>query len=93
MCCVPLPPCLQQQYGRILSQLRAMYTVGYSLSLGALILALGILIKFRYSCEGRKDTRKDEGREERKKKRKKESKNNKQKCIYRVLQATLVTKG
>uniref|UniRef100_A0A667YZI5 Glucagon receptor b n=1 Tax=Myripristis murdjan TaxID=586833 RepID=A0A667YZI5_9TELE len=37
----------QQQYGRILSQFRAMYTVGYSLSLGALILALGILISFR----------------------------------------------
>ncbi|KAM3842126.1 glucagon receptor-like [Diretmus argenteus] len=37
----------QQQYGRILSQFRAMYTVGYSLSLGALILALGILITFR----------------------------------------------
>uniref|UniRef100_A0A7N8XYT0 Glucagon receptor b n=1 Tax=Mastacembelus armatus TaxID=205130 RepID=A0A7N8XYT0_9TELE len=38
---------LQQQYGRILSQLRIMYTVGYSLSLGALLLALGILITFR----------------------------------------------
>ncbi|XP_056136681.1 glucagon receptor [Lampris incognitus] len=37
----------QQQYGRILSQFRAMYTVGYSLSLGALVLALGILISFR----------------------------------------------
>ncbi|CAL8330662.1 unnamed protein product [Lota lota] len=37
----------QQQYGRILGQFRAMYTVGYSLSLGALILALGILITFR----------------------------------------------
>uniref|UniRef100_A0A3B4ZK91 Glucagon receptor-like n=1 Tax=Stegastes partitus TaxID=144197 RepID=A0A3B4ZK91_9TELE len=38
---------LQQQYGRVLSQLRIMYTVGYSLSLGALLLALGILITFR----------------------------------------------
>uniref|UniRef100_A0A3Q4NBL1 Glucagon receptor b n=1 Tax=Neolamprologus brichardi TaxID=32507 RepID=A0A3Q4NBL1_NEOBR len=37
----------QQQYGRILTQLRIMYTVGYSLSLGALLLALGILIFFR----------------------------------------------
>ncbi|KAM8843656.1 glucagon receptor isoform 1-T1 [Synchiropus picturatus] len=37
----------QQQYGRILSQFRTMYTVGYSLSLGALLLALGILITFR----------------------------------------------
>ncbi|XP_056443354.1 glucagon receptor-like isoform X1 [Gadus chalcogrammus] len=37
----------QQQYGRILGQFRVMYTVGYSLSLGALILALGILITFR----------------------------------------------
>ncbi|XP_037109190.1 glucagon receptor isoform X2 [Syngnathus acus] len=37
----------QQQYGRILSQFRIMYTVGYSLSLGALLLALGILISFR----------------------------------------------
>ncbi|KAF3844087.1 hypothetical protein F7725_016135 [Dissostichus mawsoni] len=37
----------KQQYGRILSQLRIMYTVGYSLSLGALLLALGILITFR----------------------------------------------
>lgn len=40
---------LQHQYGRILSQLRIMYTVGYSLSLGALLLALGILITFRYN--------------------------------------------
>ncbi|KAM9770527.1 glucagon receptor isoform 1-T1 [Menidia menidia] len=37
----------EQQYGRILSQLRIMYTVGYSLSLGALLLALAILISFR----------------------------------------------
>ncbi|CAJ1053153.1 glucagon receptor isoform X1 [Xyrichtys novacula] len=37
----------EQQYGRILSQLRSMYTVGYSLSLGALLLALAILITFR----------------------------------------------
>ncbi|XP_067354214.1 glucagon receptor isoform X1 [Channa argus] len=37
----------QQDYGRILSQLRIMYTVGYSLSLGALLFALGILITFR----------------------------------------------
>uniref|UniRef100_A0A3B4ZK72 Glucagon receptor-like n=1 Tax=Stegastes partitus TaxID=144197 RepID=A0A3B4ZK72_9TELE len=37
----------EQQYGRVLSQLRIMYTVGYSLSLGALLLALGILITFR----------------------------------------------
>ncbi|XP_059199687.1 glucagon receptor [Centropristis striata] len=37
----------EQQYGRILSQLQVMYTVGYSLSLGALLLALGILITFR----------------------------------------------
>lgn len=37
----------QQQYGHILSQLRVVYTVGYSLSLGALLLALGILITFR----------------------------------------------
>uniref|UniRef100_A0A671YXG5 Glucagon receptor b n=1 Tax=Sparus aurata TaxID=8175 RepID=A0A671YXG5_SPAAU len=36
-----------QHYGRVLSQLRIMYTVGYSLSLGALLLALGILITFR----------------------------------------------
>lgn len=37
----------EQQYGRILSKLRIIYTVGYSLSLGALLLALGILISFR----------------------------------------------
>ncbi|TDH15899.1 hypothetical protein EPR50_G00014330 [Perca flavescens] len=37
----------EHQYGRILSQLRIMYTVGYSLSLGALLMALGILITFR----------------------------------------------
>ncbi|XP_028272102.1 glucagon receptor isoform X2 [Parambassis ranga] len=37
----------EQQYGRTLNQLRIMYTVGYSLSLGALLLALGILITFR----------------------------------------------
>ena len=52
---------LQQQYGRILSQLRIMYTVGYSLSLGALLLALGILISFRYymqAIERRKGWRK-----------------------------------
>ncbi|KAJ3614501.1 hypothetical protein NHX12_018073 [Muraenolepis orangiensis] len=36
-----------QQYGHILGQLRAMYTIGHSLSLGALTLALGILITFR----------------------------------------------
>ncbi|KAJ8362955.1 hypothetical protein SKAU_G00117860 [Synaphobranchus kaupii] len=38
---------LQQQYGRILSKFKAMYTVGYSMSLGALVLALGILVAFR----------------------------------------------
>ncbi|XP_057699726.1 glucagon receptor isoform X4 [Corythoichthys intestinalis] len=38
---------MKQQYGRILSQFRIVYTVGYSLSLGALLLALGILISFR----------------------------------------------
>ncbi|XP_047221510.1 glucagon receptor isoform X2 [Girardinichthys multiradiatus] len=38
---------LGEHYGRILSNLRIMYTVGYSLSLGALLLALGILISFR----------------------------------------------
>ncbi|KAG7460247.1 hypothetical protein MATL_G00219490 [Megalops atlanticus] len=38
---------VQQQYGRILSKFRAMYTVGYSLSLCALVLALGILVTFR----------------------------------------------
>uniref|UniRef100_A0A8C5HLM5 Glucagon receptor b n=1 Tax=Gouania willdenowi TaxID=441366 RepID=A0A8C5HLM5_GOUWI len=37
----------EQHYGQILSQLRIMYTVGYSLSLGALLLALGILVTFR----------------------------------------------
>ncbi|KAK7167115.1 hypothetical protein R3I94_001497 [Phoxinus phoxinus] len=36
-----------QHYGRILSQFRTMYTVGYSLSLGVLVLALGILVTFR----------------------------------------------
>ncbi|XP_037830652.1 glucagon receptor isoform X2 [Kryptolebias marmoratus] len=36
-----------EQYGHILTQLRIVYTVGYSLSLGALLLALGILISFR----------------------------------------------
>ncbi|KAG9337861.1 hypothetical protein JZ751_027512 [Albula glossodonta] len=35
------------QYGRILSKFKAMYTVGYSLSLAALVLALGILVAFR----------------------------------------------
>uniref|UniRef100_A0A672HAI3 Glucagon receptor b n=1 Tax=Salarias fasciatus TaxID=181472 RepID=A0A672HAI3_SALFA len=44
---VSSPPPVQQRYGRLLSQLRIMYTVGYSLSLGALLLALGILITFR----------------------------------------------
>ncbi|XP_062871816.1 glucagon receptor [Trichomycterus rosablanca] len=36
-----------QYYGRILSKFRVIYTVGYSLSLGALVLALGILVAFR----------------------------------------------
>uniref|UniRef100_A0A9J8B6P6 Glucagon receptor a n=1 Tax=Cyprinus carpio carpio TaxID=630221 RepID=A0A9J8B6P6_CYPCA len=39
--------CVQQHYGRILSQFRTMYTIGYSLSLAALVLALGILVAFR----------------------------------------------
>ncbi|XP_018610052.1 glucagon receptor-like isoform X2 [Scleropages formosus] len=39
-----------QRYGRILSKVRAMYTVGYSISLGALVLALGILMAFRLHC-------------------------------------------
>ncbi|KTG05984.1 hypothetical protein cypCar_00046987, partial [Cyprinus carpio] len=37
----------QKQYGQILSKFRVMYTVGYSLSLAALTLALAILITFR----------------------------------------------
>ncbi|XP_016110815.1 glucagon receptor-like [Sinocyclocheilus grahami] len=37
----------QKQYGQILSKFRVMYTVGYSLSLAALTLALAILISFR----------------------------------------------
>ncbi|XP_031417924.1 glucagon receptor [Clupea harengus] len=36
-----------QWYGRILRVFRTMYTVGYSLSLGALVLALSILVAFR----------------------------------------------
>ncbi|XP_076122592.1 glucagon receptor [Alosa pseudoharengus] len=36
-----------ERHGKILSMFRAMYTVGYSLSLGALVLALGILMAFR----------------------------------------------
>ncbi|KAG5278127.1 hypothetical protein AALO_G00095490 [Alosa alosa] len=36
-----------QWYGRILRIFRTMYTVGYSLSLGALVLALAILVAFR----------------------------------------------
>uniref|UniRef100_A0AAY4BLJ5 Glucagon receptor n=1 Tax=Denticeps clupeoides TaxID=299321 RepID=A0AAY4BLJ5_9TELE len=36
-----------QWYGRILRIFRVMYTVGYSLSLGALVLALAILVAFR----------------------------------------------
>uniref|UniRef100_A0A672LQR7 Glucagon receptor-like n=1 Tax=Sinocyclocheilus grahami TaxID=75366 RepID=A0A672LQR7_SINGR len=42
--CVSRDP---QHYGRVLSQFRTMYTIGYSLSLGALVLALGILVTFR----------------------------------------------
>lgn len=41
---------LQQYYGHI----RVMYTVGYSLSLVALVLALCILIFFRYIFDGNK---------------------------------------
>ncbi|KAK9981661.1 hypothetical protein ABG768_001185 [Culter alburnus] len=37
----------QKQYGQILSKFRAMYTVGYSLSLAALTFALAILVSFR----------------------------------------------
>ncbi|KTG32038.1 hypothetical protein cypCar_00010112 [Cyprinus carpio] len=40
-------PNTTQHYGRILSQFRTMYTIGYSLSLAALVLALGILVAFR----------------------------------------------
>ncbi|XP_072513144.1 glucagon receptor [Salminus brasiliensis] len=36
-----------KEYGQILSKFRAMYTVGYSLSLAALVLAFGILAAFR----------------------------------------------
>ncbi|XP_063076888.1 glucagon receptor isoform X2 [Engraulis encrasicolus] len=36
-----------ERHGKILAMFRAMYTVGYSLSLGALVLALGILMAFR----------------------------------------------
>ncbi|KTF93877.1 hypothetical protein cypCar_00037611 [Cyprinus carpio] len=36
-----------QYYGRVLSQFQTIYTIGYSLSLGALVLALGILVAFR----------------------------------------------
>ncbi|XP_076866200.1 glucagon receptor isoform X1 [Brachyhypopomus gauderio] len=36
-----------QYYGKVLGKFRAVYTVGYSLSLGALVLALGILVAFR----------------------------------------------
>ncbi|TNN70944.1 Glucagon-like peptide 1 receptor [Liparis tanakae] len=59
----------EQQYGRILSQLRVMYTVGYSLSLGALLLALGILITFRYDVHDREETKGRGGKRERKKKK------------------------
>ncbi|CAL8303607.1 unnamed protein product [Merluccius merluccius] len=38
---------LQQYYGQILSRCKIIYTLGYSLSLVALVLALGILIFFR----------------------------------------------
>lgn len=44
---VSLLLCLQQYYFKILSKFRIVYTVGYSLSLGALVLALGILVAFR----------------------------------------------
>ncbi|KAL1005576.1 hypothetical protein UPYG_G00060860 [Umbra pygmaea] len=37
----------EQYYGSVLRKFRAMYTVGYSLSLGSLVLALGILASFR----------------------------------------------
>ncbi|XP_027032349.2 glucagon receptor [Tachysurus fulvidraco] len=36
-----------QYYFAVLSKFRIIYTVGYSLSLGALVLALGILVAFR----------------------------------------------
>lgn len=36
-----------QYYGQILRKFRTIYTLGYSLSLAALVLALGILISFR----------------------------------------------
>ncbi|XP_056143937.1 glucagon receptor [Lampris incognitus] len=41
------PSLVRNNYGEILSKFRIMYTVGYSLSLVALVLALGILISFR----------------------------------------------
>ncbi|KAL0993557.1 hypothetical protein UPYG_G00109700 [Umbra pygmaea] len=36
-----------EYYGKVLQKFRIIYTLGYSLSLGALVLALGILITFR----------------------------------------------
>eukprot|EP00063_Salmo_salar_P066494 XP_014041329.1 PREDICTED: glucagon receptor-like isoform X2 [Salmo salar] len=38
----------QPHYGQILKKFQTMYTVGYSLSLGALVLALGVLITFSH---------------------------------------------
>ena len=45
--CVCVSVILQNDYGKILRKFRTMYTVGYSLSLAALVLAMGILIYFR----------------------------------------------
>ncbi|XP_028841976.1 glucagon receptor isoform X2 [Denticeps clupeoides] len=45
--CEPKDQTQDTSYGRILNMFRAVYTVGYSLSLGALVLALGILVAFR----------------------------------------------
>jgi len=42
-CC--LPP--QEQFAKTYGSFKVMYTVGYSVSLGALLLALALLLGFR----------------------------------------------
>lgn len=41
---------LQKEVAKMYSSFQVMYTVGYCLSLGALLLALAILLGLRYAC-------------------------------------------
>lgn len=49
---VSLPLSLQDKFAKTYGSFKIMYTVGYSVSLGTLLLALTILLGFRYQAGG-----------------------------------------